>query len=110
MALDWHDLQTRYEKGARLASLSGDAMLEVTAVDDAAIYLKGRLWRDALERTDLENAVELLVTGLAPDDPIEFAEALRRHYSEGPQARPGCSRVPNMAAVVLKDLGYFQNR
>ncbi len=108
MALEWDDVRTRYAGGATVPSLAGDSVLEVTGVDDAAISLKGRLWRDSLAKSELETALTLLETGEAPRDPIQFAEALRRYYSEGPDMRPGCSRVPNMAAVILKDLGYLQ--
>ena len=107
MALDWAELQARYARGATLPSLAGGSTVRITSVDAEAISLSARLWRDSLARADLETAVRLLQEGAAPRDPLGFAEALRRYYSESVEARPGCSRIPNMAAVVLSDLGYL---
>ncbi len=38
---------------------------------------------------------------------MAFAEGMRRWYSFGPQVRTGCTRGPNLAAMVLADLGHL---
>jgi len=105
--LDWAAVRARYEQHKVLSSLTGDARLEVVDIDDERMCLRQRLWRDCLTREQLATAVGLLrdrtITGTA----VEFAEGLRRYYSGGPQVLTGCSRIPNMCAVVMKDLGYL---
>lgn len=108
MDFDWKLVRDKYQQGTKINSLAGGSQLEITEVDDEKILVKSRLWRDSLTREDLETAVALLEEGRAPRDPIGFAEAMRRYQLEGEDVHPGCSRVPNMAAVVLKDLGYLR--
>jgi hypothetical protein len=108
VGFDWNLVRDKYHQGMKINSLAGGSQLEITEVDDDKILVKSRLWRDSLTREDLETAVALLAEGKAPPDPIGFAEAMRRYQLEGEQVHPGCSRVPNMAAVVLKDLGYLR--
>lgn len=109
MDFDWNLVRDKYRQGMKIDSLAGGSQLEITEVDDEKILVRSRLWRDSLTREDLEMAVALLEEGRAPPDPLGFAEALRRYQAEGEQVQPGCSRVPNMAAVVLKDLGYLRS-
>lgn len=109
MAFDWNLVRDRYRQGTKINSLAGGSQLEITEVDDERILVRSRLWRDSLTREELETAVALLEEGKTPTDPLGFAEALRRHQAQGEQVHPGCSRMPNMAAVVLKDLGYLRN-
>ncbi|MPZ67392.1 MAG: hypothetical protein GEU83_18455 [Pseudonocardiaceae bacterium] len=104
---DWAMVRQRYQPGMRLASLRGDTYLEVVEVDDDRLCLRQRLWRDCLTRQDLETAVSLLRDGIVTGTAMEFAEGLRRQLSGGPYVRTDCSRIPNMTAVVLKDLGYL---
>lgn len=104
---DWGALRARYERQRALPALTGGSTVDVVDVDDERICLRQRLWRDCLAREDLETAVALLRDRQITGSAVEFAEGLRRYYSGGPQVRTGCTRIPNMAAVVLKDLGFL---
>jgi hypothetical protein len=106
--LDWNLLQKRYAPGTELPALTGGARIYVTGIDDEKLSVRSHLWRDSISRKDLETAVTLLRTGELPRQPVGFAEALRRRQLEGEDVNPACSRVPNMTAVVLKDLGYLE--
>jgi hypothetical protein len=108
MKLDWSAVRARYERTKTLQPLAGQSTLEVVEVDDEKICVKQRLWRDCVTRTALETALTLLEDRPLPGNAVEFAEELRRYYSRGPAVTTGCSRVPNLSAVVLSDLGYLE--
>jgi hypothetical protein len=107
VTLDWAAVRARYSDQPSLPALTGGSTLEVVGVDDERICLRQRLWRDCVTREQLETALTLLRGGADAGSPVAFAEALRRYYSGGPQVQPGCSRTPNLCAVILKDLGYL---
>lgn len=107
MGLDWDAVRRRYADRPALPSLAGSSTVQVTDVDDDRICLKQRLWRDCITRADLETAVGLLSAGELDPDPMAFAEGLRRYYASGPRVETGCTRGPNLAAVVLGDLGFL---
>jgi len=108
VGFDWKLLQERYPPGTELPPLAGGSRMYVTGVDDEKLSVRSHLWQDSLTRKDLESAVVLLGEGELPREPIGFAEALRRRQLQGEHVNPACSRVPNMTAVVLKDLGYLE--
>lgn len=108
--LDWDAVRVRYSDRPALPSLAGSSTVQVTDVDDERICLRQRLWSDCISRADLEAAVRLLATGDLDPEPMAFAEGLRRHYASGPRVETGCTRGPNLAAVVLGDLGYLVRR
>lgn len=109
MTLQWDVVKKRYEHGAQVDAVSGGSLFTITGADDEYIYFKGRLWKDALPRHHLEEAVALLERGELDANAIKFLEGYRLHVEKNPTVEPGCSRIPNMVAVVLKDLGYFVN-
>ncbi|TCK24803.1 hypothetical protein [Pseudonocardia endophytica] len=101
---EWTDVVARYRTGDVLPPLVGSSVMTVDAVDDTALCVRQLLWRACLTPDEFATAVTILheagaVTGL------ELAELLRRHYAGGPQVTTDCSRVPNLCAVVLADLG-----
>lgn len=108
-SLDWDAVRARYAPGTRVAPLVGTSVLEVLSVDDERICLGQRLWQACVTRAELEVGLAVL------DRPgsltaLELAEELRRYYSGGPQVTTGCSRVPNLSAVVLAGLGLLPGR
>jgi hypothetical protein len=105
-AIGWGDVLARYAPGAVLTPLVGSSTLVVDEVDDQQLCVRQRLWRACLTRVELETAVELLATA-GPLTAMEFAERLRVHYATGFHVTTDCSRVPNLSAVVLQDLGAF---
>ena len=110
MPLDWTAVQEHYAARPDLPSLAGSSRVRVTDVDDERVCLSQRLWHDCISRADLDAAVDLLAAGRLDPDPMAFAEGLRRHWSSRADGRPvetGCTRGPNLAAVVLSDLGYL---
>lgn len=107
MKLDWAVVRARYEQHPTVQPIKGRSTLQVVYVDEEQVCLQQRLWRDCVSRTALETAVDLLVDRQLPASAIEFAEELRKHYAKGPDAITDCSRIPNLSAVILKDLGYL---
>jgi hypothetical protein len=105
-AVGWGDVTARYSSGAVLAPLVGSSTLEVDEVDEERLCVRQRLWRACLTRTEFETAVRVL-TAAGTVTPMEFAERLRVHYATGFHVTTDCSRVPNLSAVVLQDLGAF---
>jgi hypothetical protein len=108
MKLDWSAVRARYEHTKTLQPLAGQSILEMVGVDDEKICVKQRLWQDCVTRTALETAVTLLGDRPLPGNAVEFAEELRCYYSSGPDVTTECSRIPNLSAVVLSDLGYLE--
>jgi hypothetical protein len=108
MNIDWKMVRARYEQQRSVPPLTGQSRLDVVGLDDEKICFKHQLWRDCLSKVALETAVTVLGDRPLPANAIEFAEELRSHYSNGPTVITECSRIPNLSAVVLKDLGYLQ--
>lgn len=107
MKLDWTTVRARYEQFPAVQPLRGQSALQIVDVDDEQVCFKQRLWRDCVSRAALETAVSLLGDRSLPANAIEFAEELRVYYATGPNAITDCSRIPNLSAVILKDLGYL---
>jgi hypothetical protein len=107
VSLGWDAVRARYEPGTGVRPLVGGSQLTVVLVDDEQICLKQRLWQACVTRHELETAIDLLEKTPGPISAVEFAEELRRYYSGGPNVKTECSRVPNLSAVILKDLGYL---
>ena len=105
--LDWQHVRTRYSGRPSLASLGGSSRVQVVDVDEERNCQSQRLWRDCNSREDLDAALDLLRDGRLSASPMAFAEGLRRYYASGPRVETGCTRGPNLAAVVLTDLGYL---
>jgi hypothetical protein len=105
--VDWDAVRARYADRRELRSVTGTSVVEVVSVDEDRICLRQRLWRDCVSRHQLETALRLLAAGTVGGTAVEVAEGLRRYYAGGPEVQPGCSRTPNLAAVVLQDLGYL---
>jgi hypothetical protein len=106
MTLDWDAVRERYAGGAQLWSLTGSTPVRVTEVDDDRICLSQTLWHDCIGRSELEAALELLRSGAIAAEPVAFAEGLRRRRAH---IDTGCTRGPNLTAIVLRDLGYLAN-
>jgi hypothetical protein len=104
VGLDWDAVRERYAGGARLTSLTGSAPVRVEEIDEHRICLSQRLWRDCVARQELEAALELLDRGEIATEPVAFAEGLRRRRAH---VDTGCTRGPNLTAIVLRDLGYL---
>lgn len=102
--LDWSAVRERYENQASVPPLRGTSRIEVVKVDDERICFRQRLWRDCLTRVALDDAVARLGDRTLPADAIAFAEELRVDLAN---TITGCSRTPNLSAIVLKDLGYL---
>lgn len=107
MKLDWEQVRARYEQQQTVQPLRGGSSLRVVEITDERLCLQQRLWRDCLSRAALETATTLLGDRPLPFDAIEFAEEMRAYLATGPDAVTDCTRVPNMSAVILKDLGYL---
>lgn len=60
-----------------------------------------------VSREYLDTALDLLRDGRLAATPMAFAEGLRKYDASRPRVETGCARGPNLAAVVLADLGYL---
>jgi hypothetical protein len=105
--LDWDEVRARYLPGTALRPLAGGSALQVVSIDEDRICVKQRLWQDCVTRGQLDVALTVLQERTDPVDAIGFAEVLRRHYAGGPDVVTDCSRIPNLSAIILKDLGYL---
>lgn len=115
MTLDWDVVRERYDAHPALPSLAGSSTVKVVDVDDERICLSQRLWQDCISRADLETAVGLLADGAVDDEAMAFAEGMRKYYASGRGVTgrgvdTGCTRGPNLTAVVLADLGYLRRK
>jgi hypothetical protein len=99
MPLDWAEVKKRYEGGARIPTVAGGRSLEITGVDDVAVYIRNPLWSDALRREHLEKAVDLIEQGRLTRHPGLFAEEYRTQVAD--------VRATS-AAHVLKDFGFLE--
>lgn len=102
--LSWDTVTSRYRPGDVLAALSGSSQMIVVSIAGDELCVRQRLWTACLQRDQFETAIEILdrhgrLTAM------ELAERLRTQYLSGPQVVTECNRTPNLAAVVLRDLG-----
>ncbi|HEY0357500.1 MAG TPA: hypothetical protein VGD11_02905 [Mycobacteriales bacterium] len=98
-ALDWSDVVKRYEHGADIAPIPGASTLAITGADEEKVYVKHRLWKDALSRPNLEKAVRLLGEGRMTRKSGDFVDQYRTFVAD---------ERPTTAATVLKDLGFLE--
>jgi hypothetical protein len=106
MTVTWADVTARYEPGMALPPLVGSSKLVVDHIDDDQLCVRQRLWRACLTREEFENAARILDEA-GDVTPIEFGELLRVHHATTFHTTTDCSRVPNLSATVLRDLGAF---
>jgi hypothetical protein len=97
--LDWDEVVKKYKDGADVEAIPGASTLEVTGADDSKVYVKHRLWKDALSRENLEKAVMLLEEGKMTNKSGDFIDQYRTMIAD---------ERPTTAATVLKDLGYLE--
>ena len=103
MTLDWSAVRDRYATEVSLAPLAGSSRLTAVLADDDTILVRRKLWQLLLTRGDLDTAAEVLTRMPEPVTAVRFAERLRAHYTSTTE----CSRIPNVSAVVLTDLGLL---
>lgn len=101
----WTELVAHYRAGDRVSPLVGSSVLTVESSDDEGILIAQRLWRTVLRPEHWEVA-RAVYADTAPVRALDLAEALRTHYQSGPDVVTECSRTPNIAAVLLRDLGF----
>jgi hypothetical protein len=99
MPLDWAEVKNRYAAGTRIPTVAGGRSLEITGVDDEAVYIRNPLWSDALRREHLEKAVDLIEQGRLTRHAGLFAEEYRTQVAD--------VRATS-AAHVLKDFGFLE--
>jgi hypothetical protein len=104
--LDWGEVRRRYRTEVPLPPLAGASRPRAVLVDDDTIRVSQRLWTALITRDDLETAVALLDRTPGPVSAVGFAEVLRRFHASTTE----CSRVPNLSAMVLADLGLLPTR
>lgn len=107
MSITWSDVVAHYDRGDSLKPLVGDSKLAVDSVDDEQICVRQRLWRACLKPDDLRIANEILAGASTSITPIRFAEMMRARLAGGTDVTTDCTRVPNLMAVVLFNMGVF---
>ena len=104
-AVTWAEVVAHYDVGDPVPPLVGSARLTVAALDDQRICFRQPLWTACLNREDFEFAVELLSHIDPPKSPVAFSELLRRSLAaRTARVDTGCSRIPNLCALVCRDL------
>ncbi|GEL27019.1 hypothetical protein PSU4_59730 [Pseudonocardia sulfidoxydans NBRC 16205] len=103
--IEWSDLVTRFRTGDELKPLVGGSALTIESVDEEQICIRQRLWRACVTRADMKVAGEILDAAPADISPVELAERIRVHYMSGFELVTECSRVPNLAAILLYNAG-----
>jgi hypothetical protein len=103
MTLDWSAVRDRYATEVSLAPLAGNSRLTAVLIEGDTIRVRQKLWQLLLTRSDLDTAAELLDQVPRPVNPVQFAERLRAHYTSTTE----CSRIPNVSAIILTDLGLL---
>lgn len=107
MKTPWNDILLKYSGGAELDAVVGGSRFTIVGADDDQIHFKGRLWVDTLSRERFEQAIDFLEGSPVDLTATGFLERFRMEIETDPTVAPGCSRLPNLATVVLRDLGYF---
>ena len=74
MPLDWNLVKAKYGNGAQVPTVTGGKFLNVTHVDDEAIYIESPIWSAKLHRVNLEKGVALIEDGTISRDPGLFVE------------------------------------
>jgi hypothetical protein len=103
VTLDWALVCQRYRHAVSIAPVSGVSRLTAVMSDLDTITIRQKLWTMQLTRADLESAVSVLNRTAKPVTPVEFAERLRACYTSATE----CSRIPNVSAIILTDLGLL---
>lgn len=103
MPLDWSQVQLRYRTEVPLPPLAGVSRPRAVLADARTIRVSQRLWTTVISRDDLEIAADLLERTAGPVTPVQFAERLRTFYASTTE----CSRIPNVSAMLLADLGLL---
>jgi hypothetical protein len=98
MKLDWGKVLDKYRDGAEIDSLPGASTISVSGADDEKIYVKHRLWKATLSRSNLERAIEMVSAGEMTRTAADFIDQYRTVIAD---------ERPTTAATVLKDLGYL---
>lgn len=105
MNIEWPDILAHFQSGDSLQPLVGVSRLVVDSLDDEQICIRQRLWRACFTKADLMTANSVLASSRVDVTPLQFAELLRAHYTSGSDITTECTRTPNLAAVVLYNLG-----
>jgi hypothetical protein len=103
--IDWPQIVARFQPGDQLQPLVGVSTLTVDSIDDDQICIRQRLWRACVTRSDMTTATRILAEAPADVTPVQLAELIRTHYTAGSDVTTECTRIPNLAAVVLYNMG-----
>jgi hypothetical protein len=98
MPLDWSKVKEKYGIGFKVPTVTGGKFLQISRVDDEAIYIESPIWSAVLRRLDLEKGVELIEEGTISRDPGLFVEDYMLYVSN--------VRATSVAHI-LRDLGIL---
>ncbi|MCP1677216.1 hypothetical protein J2T57_004394 [Natronocella acetinitrilica] len=98
MPLDWSRVKEKYGKGFRVPTVVGGKFLQISGVDDEAIYIESPIWSAKLHRHNIERGVELIEEGKISSDPGLFVEDYILYVAN----ERGTS-----VAHILRDLGFL---
>ena len=98
MALDWETVKAKYGNGYQVPTIRGGKFVNITRVDDLAIYIESPIWSATLQRKNLEAGVALIEEGVISRDPGLFVEDYMIYV-----AHERASSV----AHILRDLGIL---
>lgn len=99
MPLDWSAVVQKYQEGYKVPTITGGKFLQVSTVDEAAIYIENPVWTSTLERVHLEKAVSLIEEGIISTDPGLFVEDYMIYVS---------NHRATSVAHIMRDLGFIE--
>jgi hypothetical protein len=100
MALDWSEVKKKYGKGFMVPTIAGGKFLQISSVDDEAIYIESPIWKVKLHRTNIEKGVELIEDGTISRDPGLFVEDYMLYVA---------NERATSVAHILRDLGILDH-
>ncbi|ODU01299.1 MAG: hypothetical protein ABS81_21035 [Pseudonocardia sp. SCN 72-86] len=103
--IEWSELRDRFNVGDALKPLIGSSKLTVDSIDEKQICIRQRLWKACLTREDLAIANNILAAAPADVTPVQLSELIRDYYTSGSDVATDCTRIPNLSAVVLYNMG-----
>ncbi|AEA27030.1 hypothetical protein ACFQ34_32495 [Pseudonocardia benzenivorans] len=107
--VEWTDVMERFSVGDSLQPLIGSSRLTVDSIDENEICIRQRLWRACVTRAELAVGDGILTSAPAGTTPVQLSELIRDRYASGTDVVTDCTRIPNLVAVVLYNMGVVPN-
>ena len=105
MPLDWAVVSQKYGNGAKVPTVAGNKILQITGVDNERIYIQSPLWKASLSRTNIEKGVELIEEGVIDRQPGQFVEDYKVYVAD--ERATSVAHILKDLGFLTEDLGYY---